>query len=119
MSNPKNSFNDIPLFASLMYVCSTFIFNVGAIEFTLEGFGFIPKMPDLNSYVAVPLLFIFFYFYYSFHGRYKKIVEKYDKFGAPSYLHSVIISLSYVFASAFIMFIAGMFMNKSWIFENI
>ena len=117
----SRNFEDIPVLAGVMWVCGCFMFNLFTIAFLLEGLGITGNLIFDREYkfvVSLSLVLILI-FYYSYKGRYKKIVEKYEdkERNSGKGWHPLIIVVIYFVVSFALMMIAGMYKNNDGIFS--
>lgn len=117
----SKNFNDIPVLGGVIFVSSNLLLNIGAIGLFIERllkisiWNFSNERYSLGKIIFGILVVILPMVYYSWGGRYKKIVEKYDKkkLPIPNWL---IIILSMTISSCFLL-LAALFRNRDWIFR--
>jgi hypothetical protein len=120
LGKKSKNFNDIPALGGVIFVSSNILLNIGAIALFLERllkisiWNFSNERYSLGRVILGILIVILPMIYYSWGGRYKKIVEEYDKKNLliPSWL---IIVLSMV-VSFGLLLLSAMFRNRDWIF---
>ena len=120
----SKNFEDTPVFGGIWFVIGCVMFNVFAVSLFLAGLGIDPGFEAIFSKEYKVLGSIAFvalvYFYYSYKGRWKRIIEYYEKKeeGRKFKLHPVIVIILYYGTSTFLIFLAGFFKNKDWIFAQ-
>ena len=119
MKKSKN-FDDVPVLGGVIYVSSNIILNFMAIlifldrliKLDIQSFFNQPKY-SLGKIISASLIVILPMIYYSWKGRYKKIIKYYDnKKMIPNWL-IIILSMTISFI---LLLLAGMFRNRDWIF---
>jgi hypothetical protein len=122
LAKKSKNFEDIPVLGGMMFVLGCTMFNLFAIVGFIEGLGihtgidFKPEYKYPFSIVWVGLLL----FYYSYKGRYKKIVAYYEsKKDKGINVHPVIVIIIYYLGSFGLLLLVGLFKNRDWIFRDI
>lgn len=120
LAKRSGNFKDIPVLGGVLLVSLCAMFNISSIVFVIEGifgsvdFEFKREYIFLLAFIWV----IFLLIYYSYKGRYKKIVEYYEeKEINKTSIHPIFICLIYYVLSACFLLIAGNFRNHTWIFS--
>lgn len=118
MKKSKN-FDDFPVLGGIIYVSVCLLLNLGAVLFFFERLlnisllNFSQERYSFGKIVSATLIVILPMIYYSWKGRYKKIIEYYDKKKkTPNWL-IIILSITISFL---LLLLAGMFRNKDGIF---
>lgn len=121
LGKKSKNFKDIPVLGGVIFVSSNIVLNLMTIMLFLDRFVnmhlvYLFSQPRYTPWkvISAILVVVLPLIYYSRGGRYKKIVEKYDKrkFVLPNWL---IIVLSMVVSSGLLL-LSGMFRNRDWIF---
>jgi hypothetical protein len=117
----SRNFEDIPVLAGVMWVSMCFMFNVFTITFILEGLGYLNSVIFDTQYkfiysLALILLLIF---YYTYKGRYKRIIEKYEEKASikGKGIHPVIVIALYYVISFALGTLAAMYKRHYGIFS--
>lgn len=108
MSHPKNTFNDIPVFASLILVCPCVMFNVATVMFLLSYLGIWPSSWIFPKELKYPITIFFMlalYFFYKQNDYYKKILFN-KKLESVGILKSILVVLLYLGVSLMLLYIS-------------
>jgi hypothetical protein len=114
----SKNFDDIPVLGGLVFLSICVLFNLSTLFIFLEGFGVntgINLMIKHKYFVAFGLLGLLL-FYYSYKGRYKRIIKHYEDKKSAIKIHPVIVIIIYYVGSFGLLLLAGLFKNKDWIF---
>ncbi|MFN6379727.1 MAG: hypothetical protein ACK4WD_10645 [Flavobacteriales bacterium] len=117
----SRNFEDIPVLAGVIWVGACFMFNIYTIAMLAEalgysgGFVFEKKYKYIFSLGLVLLLI----FYYSYKGRYKTIIERYEEKERMKGkgIHPVLVITFYYVASFLIGMLTAMFKNGDGVFK--
>ena len=119
LAKKSKNYDDIPVLGGMVwpFLCMTlnFLTIIGFLEGlnVNTGADFILKYKLFFSFGSGGLLM----FYYSYKGRYKKIVKYYeDRKDKGINIHPVIVIIFYYVLSFGLLLLAGLFKNKDWIF---
>jgi hypothetical protein len=123
LAKKSKNFEDIPVLGGLMFLGICLVMNIGTIIGFIEGLGleigidnFVVKYKYVSGFTIVALLL----FYYSYKGRYKKIVAHYEsKKDKGINIHPVIVIIIYYLGSFGLLLLVGLFKNRDWIFRDI
>jgi hypothetical protein len=123
MSN-VTSFDRAPVFLSSGYLVITLALNIMTVLFFVDGLfdthliGFaLDKC--WRFMLGGVLLVAFIVFYYSYKGRYLRIVEHYEtRTGWKKTIRPVWVILFYIVVSFGLLLLAGSFYHKYWIFAR-
>jgi hypothetical protein len=120
LAKKSKNFDDFPVLGGLIWTIFCLTLNIGAVLLFIDGLGI--KMDfDILKYRWV---FAFgleglLLFYYCYKGRYKKIIKYYeDKKERSISIHPIIVIAFYYICSVGLIFLAGLFKNKDWIFAQ-
>ena len=120
LAKRSKNFDDIPVLGGISYVIGCLTLNLFTIIGLLDALGinigieFKKEYKYIFSLSLVLLLLI----YYSYKGRYKKIINKYEKkYKNKKQLHPVITIIIYYLISFGLLLLAGMYKNHDWIFS--
>jgi hypothetical protein len=117
----SKNFEDIPVLGGMMYVLPCVMFNIFALSFLLDGLGlpfvYVKKEYKFPFSLGLVLLLLF---YYSYKGRYKKIINRYEQKERTrgTGIHPVPVIILYYITSAVLMFLAGLYKHGAWIFAK-
>ena len=115
----SGNFDDCPVLGGVIYVALCAMFNIFAVVLFIEGLGINTGITFPEEY-KIPFSFSllgFLLFYYLYKGRYKKIVEYYErKEGLIKKIHPVVVLFIYSILSVSFLLLAGIFKNHYWIF---
>jgi hypothetical protein len=119
LAEKSRNFEDIPVLGGLMFLSGIVMFNI----FTVIGFL---EVLEVNTGIDFKLqykypfgfgLFGLLLFYYSYKGRYKKIVAYYkEKENGKRTLHPILVIISYILVSVMLLFLVGFYKHKIWFF---
>jgi hypothetical protein len=117
----SGNFDDMPLLGGIVMLLPCVGFNLVTIGLLLEGFHIYTVDTSGPRYTPGNILFVislmaFLLLYYKWHDRYKKIVAKYD---SRKTWNPWLIIVIYSLLSFFIVFMAGFFETRVWIFKDI
>jgi phosphatidylglycerophosphate synthase len=117
MQRSKN-FDDIPALGGMIFVTGCLMLNIFTVFLLLEGLGINTGIEFKKEYKYVFTLSLVasLLFYYSYKGRYKKIVESYEQKKKGKQLHPVIVIIIYLASSFLLGMLAAMYKNHDWIF---
>lgn len=120
LAKRSRNFDDMPILGGIIFVVACVMFNIFAIAQILEGLGVIDV--EFNKRYKFPFAFALVGImlgYYLFKGRYKRIIEKYDKdrSGKPQ-LHPILVIIIYYGISLGLLLLAGLYKNQDWIFAR-
>lgn len=107
-----------------MFVIGCVIMNIFTIGLFLEGLGVNTGLfgwQKVYKYLFVLCLVLLLMLYFSYKGRYKRIVEHYEEkesATARKPTHPVIVIVCYVVVCFGLLLIAGLFKNGDWIFAR-
>ena len=118
MLKSKN-FDDFPILGGVIFVSSCLVLNIGTILLLIERLlsvsiiSFSQERYSFGKILSASIIVILPMIYYSWKGRYKKIVKYYDgKKMIPNWLIIII----YMTVSFLLLLLAGLFRNREWIF---
>jgi hypothetical protein len=117
----SRNFEDIPVLAGVIWVGTCFMFNVFTIAMLLESIGLSGNFIFEKKYkyiFSLSLVFLLI-FYYSYKGRYKKIIKIYEekeRIKGKSF-HPVLVIIFYYVASFLIGTLTAMYKNGDGIFN--
>jgi hypothetical protein len=121
LAKKSKNFEEIPVLGGMMWPFFCITMNFLTIIGFLEGLeintwiDFILKYKVFFSFGSGGLLL----FYYSYKGRYKKIIEHYEaKKKRSIQIHPVIVIIFYYVGSFGLFLLAALFKNKVWIFAQ-
>jgi hypothetical protein len=111
------NWEDTPKLFASMIVLMCAMLNFGAILFFIEGL--VNNIPSGNfislmskyKYVSGSMVAVFVWWYYSYKGRWQRIVEKYESRGKAKGIHPVIVIVAVYVLSLIIIDIAAMYKN--------
>jgi len=117
----SRNFDDFPVLGGVIYVSSNIILNLitvlifldRLININIQSFFSQPKY-SLGKIISASLIVILPMVYYSWKGRYKKIIQYYDNKKMISNWLIIILS---IIVSFVLLLLAGMFRNRDWIFR--
>jgi len=94
------------------------MFNVFTIFGLLDAWGVIAgiEFEKEFQFVSCSLLVVALLLYYLHRGRYKRIVLRIEQKKCRMLLHPVIVVLLYYVVSVGLLFLAGLYKNRDWIF---
>jgi hypothetical protein len=118
----SKSNRDMPLFITITIITLCFMFNVFSISLILEGLGVIENVFPKESKFIGSLGFLgFVSVYYLYKKRYKTIYERFkaERKTPPSNLMAICVVCLYYLVSVVLLFLAGFFKNKDWIFSSL
>jgi phosphatidylglycerophosphate synthase len=117
MQRSKN-FDDMPALGGMVFVTGCLMLNIFTVFLLLEGLGINTgiEFKKEYKYVFTLSLVALLLFYYSYKGRYKKIVESYEQKKKGKQLHPVIVIIIYLASSFLLGMLAAMYKNHDWIF---
>lgn len=117
----SKNFDDMPALAGIIWVAFCFMLNIFTVTILFEAWGLSSSFSFESKYkyifsLALVLLLIF---YYTYNGRYKKIVERYEdkERNKGNSLHPIIVILTYLIISFGLGTIAAMYKNGDGIFK--
>lgn len=117
----SRNFDDMPVLAGVIWVGTCFMFNIFTIEFLLEALGFSVSfvLDSINKFVFSLGLLLLLIFYYTYKGRYKRIIERYEEKErqARRGLHPIIVIFFYFAVSFLFAMLAAMYKNGDGIFK--
>jgi len=117
----SRNFDDFPVLGGVIYVSSNIILNLitvlifldRLININIQSFFSQPKY-SIGKIISASLIVILPMVYYSWKGRYKKIIQYYDNKKMISNWLIIILS---IIVSFVLLLLAGMFRNRDWIFR--
>lgn len=118
---PTADRDDSPVWTGIIWVGGCVMFNVFTVFIVLEALGIVDEPVFKRSYklgfslILVLVLLI----YYSYKGRYKKIIEKYEakeRTSGRAY-HPFLVVMLYILLSFGILMLAGMYKNGAGLFS--
>lgn len=117
----SGNFNDTPVLGGIVMLLPTISANLITIGLLLKGFHIYTVDTSGPRYSPGNILFVislmaFLLLYYKWHDRCKKIVAKYDSL---KIWNPWLVIIIYSLLSGFIMFMAGFFSNRDWIFKGL
>ena len=121
LAKKSKNFDDFPVFGGLIWTILCLTLNIGAALLFIQGIG----MNIEFDIVQYRWFFAFgleglLLFYYLYKGKYKKIIKYYqEKEKNSTSIHPIIVIMCYYIVSVGLIFFAGFFKNKIWIFANI
>jgi len=122
LAKKSKNFEDIPVLGGIMFLMLCVMFNLFALILFIEGLGFrtgLDFKPEYKYPFCIGLVCLLL-FYYSYKGRYKKIVEYYENRKDKGInIHPIIVIIFYLIVSFGLLLLAGLFKNRDWIFANI
>lgn len=117
----SRNFEDMPVLSGVIWVGACFMFNIFTIAILLEALGFTGSFVFDRKYkfvfsLGLVLLLIF---YYSFMGRYKRIIERFEEKErqAGKGLHPIVVIILYNVVSFLLGLLAAMYKNGDGIFK--
>ena len=117
----SSNFDDMPWLYGVMWVGICLQFNVFTILFMIEAaIGLeVFSFPRHFKYPAALGLIVALSIYYLHHGRYRRIVAKYERREQrrARTIHPLVIILPYVVASFILLLLAAMFRNHDGVFR--
>ena len=116
----SKNFEGTPVLGGIWGMILCVMLNIFTIVGFIEGLGVDTGIEFKKEY-KIPFgigLVALLYFYYAYKGRYKKIIEYYEKKEEEGMIkiHPAIVIIVYYVTSVFLMFLAAFFKNKDWIF---
>lgn len=121
MGERSKNFVGAPVLGGILWVGGVFMFNLGSIAFLLEAFGITGNLIGDRKYkYFVGLLFmVFLLFYYSYKGRYKKIIAHYEEKerNTSKAIPPLIVVLFYTIISFGLLLLSGMYKNGDGLFK--
>lgn len=118
----SKNFDDIPVLGGLMFLSLCVEFNIFTVFGFIEGLGLNSGIDSILKYkwiFAFGLLGLLL-FYYSYKGRYKKIIKHYeDRKDKMIQIPAAIVIIIYYLGSFGLLLLAALFKNRDWIFTNI
>jgi hypothetical protein len=121
LAKKSKNFDDVPVLGGMIWTALCFIFNLMSIFFLIEGFGINTGIGSVleHKYIMGLATLGLLLFYYSYKGRYKKIVKCYEEKEKHSVsIHPIIVIIFYYVGSFGLLLLAGLFKNKDWIFAQ-
>ena len=121
LAKKSKNFDDFPVFGGLIWTILCLTLNIGAALLFIQGIGMNIEF-DIVQYrwffaLGLEGLLLFYYLY---KGKYKKIIKYYqEKEKNSTSIHPIIVIMCYYIVSVGLIFFAGFFKNKIWIFANI
>lgn len=118
----SKNFDGMLVFGAITFVAPCIMFNVFTVFLILEKQGWIGVTFDKgNRFIFALSLLGIVYFYYVYKGRYKRIIEKWERKEKNKrfVLHPILVFILYYGTTAFLMFLAGFYKNSIWIFQDI
>jgi len=115
----KNEYDDAIWWAA-MIVGSCLIFNIATIIFLLDGIGLITYSGFDNKYryIGGSLMALIVGGYYSYQGKYRKILKYYEsKEENKKNIHPLIVVLSYCVLSVILLVLSAMFKHGNYLFK--
>lgn len=115
----SHNFEGMPVLAGLMMIIPNFSLHVATIIFLLETLG-IPTVDYLmisEVYTALffSILAIALYIYYSYKGRYRRVIDYYDEVGSAFWKrHPVLVYAISVTLSGIVFFIIAIWVNENY-----
>jgi hypothetical protein len=119
LAKRSRNFDDIPALGGIIFVVACLMFNIFTITILLDSIGVIDEFPFRKEYKFVfsILLVAIVLLYYLYNGKYKKIIEHYEKKNVEKVqLHPVVVIVVYYLISFGLLLLAGMYKNHDWIF---
>jgi hypothetical protein len=121
LAKKSGNWDEAPVLGGMIVVISCFISNLLTLFFLIEGFGINTGIGSIleHEYLMGLGTFGLLLFYYLYKGRYKKIIKHYeDKKEYSISIHPIIVMVFYFICSVGLMFLAGFFKHKIWIFAQ-
>jgi hypothetical protein len=120
LAQRSKNYNDMPVVGGFTFVSLCLMFNIFTIIGFIEGLGFNTSIEFKKEYkyVFCFVLLGFLLFYYCYKGRYKKIIERYERKKKGVQLHPVMVIIIYYGISVCLMFLAAFYKNHLWIFAK-
>ncbi|MGE8292524.1 MAG: hypothetical protein ACN6ON_12625 [Sphingobacterium sp.] len=121
MAVRSGNYQDIPVFGALLYAALCLMFNIFTLLFLLEGANIVSiSFPKQYRFVLSAVLFGILLFYYLFRGRYKKIIEKYERREEIGYrkIEPILVIVFYVVLNFGLLLLAGLYRHGEWIFKR-
>ena len=117
LAQRSKNFDDIPVLGGMLFVIPCFMFNIFTFFLILEGLGINTgtELKKEYKYVFSLSVFVLLIFYYSYKGRYKKVVESFELKKKGKQLHPVFVIIIY-YGISFVCFLAGLYIKHVWIF---
>jgi len=118
LAKRSKNFDDIPVLGGISFVGLCFMLNVFAIIGLFEGLGINTgiEFKKEYKYIFCLSLVLLLLLYYIYAGRYKKIIENFEKNKRKVQLHPIIVIILYYGISVFLFFLSATFKNHDWIF---
>jgi hypothetical protein len=117
----SRNFEDIPVLAGVIWVGACFMFNIFTVAIFLEALGYSGSFifDKRYKYIFPLALVLILIFSYSFKGRYKKIIERYEEKERMKGkgIHPVLVIFFYYVVSFVLLLLAGMYKNGDGIFR--
>ncbi|WP_321424447.1 hypothetical protein [uncultured Bacteroides sp.] len=120
LAKRSKNFDDIPVLGGISYVIGCLTLNLFTIIglFDALGINIGIEFKKEYKYIFSLSLVLLLLLYYSYKGRYKKIINKYEKeYKNKKQLHPVITIIIYYLISFGLLLLAGMYKNHNWIFS--
>lgn len=118
----SRNFEDIPVLAGVIWVGACFMFNIFTVLILLESLGYSRNFIFNKKYKFIfsLSLVLILIFNYSFRGRYKKILERYEEKERRKRkgFHPIIVIAFYYLVSFGLLLLAGLYKNGDWIFSK-
>ena len=121
LAKHSRNFDDIPVLGGIIFVIACVMFNLFSIFLVLERIGNITiEFNNKYKYPFALALVISLLIYYSYKGRYKKIIERYEEKEQAKHhnIHPIFVIILYYIISSALMFFAGLYKNQDWIFSK-
>lgn len=115
----SHNFEGMPVLAGLMMVIPNFSLHVLTVLYLLEALGisFLEFLLSQKMYFVIffSILAIAFYIYYSYKGRYRRVIDHYEEVGSAFWKrHPIWIYVISGSLSAIVFFMVAIWVNENY-----
>lgn len=117
----NDSPGDSPVWSGILWLGAVVMFNMFALSFLLEAWGWLDAFPFKKQYkyiFSISIVVVLFA-HYSYKSRYKKIIESYEakERARGKGIHPLVIILLYTIGSFLLAMLAAMYKNGTGVFK--